>query len=246
MPEIKEMSIEEVISTNKKNNRKSDSKLIKKAYEFAKAHHGDQLRRSGEPYIVHPVQVAYILSTLGLDDSTICAALLHDTIEDTDLSKQDLVQEFGLEVAELVDGVTKLSKLQYASMEEQQVENYRKMFLAMGKDIRVILIKLADRLHNMRTLKYLTRDRQIANANETMELYAPLANRLGMYSLKWELEDLSFKYLYPEDYRELVEGINRKREERLKFIDMIMEDIKKAVKKQHVEAEVTRKGKTFI
>ncbi len=246
MPEIKEMSIEEVISTNKKNNRKSDSKLIKKAYEFAKAHHGDQLRRSGEPYIVHPVQVAYILSTLGLDDSTICAALLHDTIEDTDLSKQDLVQEFGQEVAELVDGVTKLSKLQYASMEEQQVENYRKMFLAMGKDIRVILIKLADRLHNMRTLKYLTRDRQIANANETMELYAPLANRLGMYSLKWELEDLSFKYLYPEDYRELVEGINRKREERLKFIDMIMEDIKKAVKKQHVEAEVTRKGKTFI
>ena len=246
MPEIKEMSIEEVINTNKKNNRKSDSKLIKKAYEFAKAHHGDQLRRSGEPYIVHPVQVAYILSTLGLDDSTICAALLHDTIEDTDLSKQDLVQEFGQEVAELVDGVTKLSKLQYASMEEQQVENYRKMFLAMGKDIRVILIKLADRLHNMRTLKYLTRDRQIANANETMELYAPLANRLGMYSLKWELEDLSFKYLYPEDYRELVEGINRKREERLKFIDMIMEDIKKAVKKQHVEAEVTRKGKTFI
>lgn len=246
MPEIKEMSIEEVISTNKKNNRKSDSKLIRKAYEFAKAHHGDQLRRSGEPYIVHPVQVAYILSTLGLDDSTICAALLHDTIEDTDLSKQDLVQEFGQEVAELVDGVTKLSKLQYASMEEQQVENYRKMFLAMGKDIRVILIKLADRLHNMRTLKYLTRDRQIANANETMELYAPLANRLGMYSLKWELEDLSFKYLYPEDYRELVEGINRKREERLKFIDMIMEDIKKAVKKQHVEAEVTRKSKTLI
>lgn len=115
-------------------------------------------------------------------------------------------------------------------MEEQQVENYRKMFLAMGKDIRVILIKLADRLHNMRTLKYLTRDRQIANANETMELYAPLANRLGMYSLKWELEDLSFKYLYPEDYRELVEGIDRKREERLKFIDMIMDQIRVAVK----------------
>lgn len=246
MAEVKEMTIEEVITNTKKNNRKSDSKLIKKAYEYAKAHHGEQLRKSGEPYIVHPVQVAYILSTLGLDDSTICAALLHDTIEDTDLTKQDLAKEFSPEIAELVDGVTKLSKLQYASMEEQQVENYRKMFLAMGKDIRVILIKLADRLHNMRTLKYLTRDRQIANAHETMELYAPLANRLGMYSLKWELEDLSFKYLYPEDYRELVEGINRKREERLKFIDMIMEDIKKAVKKEHVEAEVTRKSKTFI
>ena len=243
MSEVKEMTIEDVISNTKKHNRKSDSKLIKKAYEYAKSKHGDQLRKSGEPYIIHPVQVAYILSTLGLDDSTICAALLHDTVEDTGVTKEDLSHEFGKEIAELVDGVTKLSKLQYASMEEQQVENYRKMFLAMGKDIRVILIKLADRLHNMRTLKFLSRDRQIANANETMELYAPLANRLGMYSLKWELEDLSFKYLYPEEYRELVEGINRKREERLKFIDMIMEEIKKALKKQHIEAEITGRAK---
>ncbi|MCI9246775.1 MAG: bifunctional (p)ppGpp synthetase/guanosine-3',5'-bis(diphosphate) 3'-pyrophosphohydrolase [Clostridia bacterium] len=243
MSDVKDMTIGEVISNTKKNNRKSDSKLIRKVYEYAKAHHGDQLRKSGEPYIIHPVQVAYILSTLGLDDSTICAALLHDTVEDTDITKQDLAQTFSPEIADLVDGVTKLNKLQYASMEEQQVENYRKMFLAMGKDIRVILIKLADRLHNMRTLKYLSRDRQIANANETMSLYAPLANRLGMYSLKWELEDLSFKYLYPEDYRELVEGINRKREERLKFIDMIMDEIRQAVKKQHVEAEVTGRAK---
>ena len=243
MSQVKEMTIEDVIATGKKNNRKSDGKLIRKAYEYAKKYHGGQLRKSGEPYIVHPVQVAYILSTLGLDNSTICAALLHDTLEDTDLSKQDLIENFGEEIAELVDGVTKLSKLKYASSEEQQVENYRKMFLAMGKDIRVILIKLADRLHNMRTLKYLTRDRQIANANETMELYAPLANRLGMYSLKWELEDLSFKYLYPEEYRELVEGINRKREERLKFIDMIMDQIRQALKKQHIEAEITGRAK---
>ena len=243
MPEIQEMTIEDVINTTKKNNRKSDSKLIKKVYNYARTRHEGQLRKSGEPYIIHPVQVAYILSTLGLDDSTICAALLHDIVEDTEITKQDLETEFGIEIAELVDGVTKLSKLQYASMEEQQVENYRKMFLAMGKDIRVILIKLADRLHNMRTLKYLTRDRQIANANETMELYAPLANRLGMYSLKWELEDLSFKYLYPEEYRELVEGINRKREERLQFIDMIMEQIKQSVKKQHIEAEITGRAK---
>lgn len=243
MPEVKEKTIDDVITNTKKNNRKSDSKLIRKAYEYAKAQHKGQLRKSGEPYIVHPVQVAYILSTLGLDDSTICAALLHDTVEDTGVTKQDLSQQFGEEIAELVDGVTKLSKLQYASMEEQQVENYRKMFLAMGKDIRVILIKLADRLHNMRTLKYLSRDRQIANANETMDLYAPLANRLGMYSLKWELEDLSFKYLYPEDYRELVESINRKREERLKFIDMIIEEIRQAVKKQHIEAEITGRAK---
>ena len=133
--------------------------------------------------------------------------------EDTDVTLQDLSKEFSPEIAEMVDGVTKLGKLNYTSEQEQQVENYRKMFLAMGKDIRVILIKLADRLHNMRTLKYLARDRQIANARETMDLYAPLANRLGMYSLKWELEDLSFKYLYPEEYRELVEGIDKKREE---------------------------------
>ena len=152
-------------------------------------------------------------------------------------------KEFNEEVAYMVDGVTKLSKLQYASVEEQQVENYRKMFLAMGKDIRVILIKLADRLHNMRTLKFLTRDRQIANAKETMELYAPLANRLGVYSLKWELEDLSFKYLYPEDFREIVEGIDKKREERLKFIDQIMEQIKVELKKQKIEAEVTGRAK---
>ncbi len=204
---------------------------------------GDQLRKSGEPYIIHPVQVAYTLAELGLDDATICAALLHDVVEDTPITHQNLIDEFGLEIAEMVDGVTKLSKLNYESVEEEQVENYRKMFLAMGKDIRVIMIKLADRLHNMRTLKYLSRDRQIANAKETMELYAPLANRLGIYSLKWELEDLGFKYLYPEDYREIVEGIDRKREERLKFIDKIQEQIKQELKSQKIEAEITGRAK---
>ncbi len=236
-------TIEEVLETVKKSNRRADLKLIKRAYEFAKDKHKDQLRRSGEPYIIHPIQVAYILSTLGLDHSTICAALLHDVIEDTDVTLEDIAKEFSPEIAEMVDGVTKLSKLNYTSEQEQQVENYRKMFLAMGKDIRVILIKLADRLHNMRTLKYLTRDRQIANARETMDLYAPLANRLGMYSLKWELEDLSFKYLYPEDYRELVEGIDKKREERLKFIDQIMQEIKVELKKQKIVAEITGRAK---
>ena len=143
----------------------------------------------------------------------------------------------------MVAGVTKLGTMQFTSAEEQQVEDYRKMFLAMGKDIRVIIIKLADRLHNMRTLKFLKRDRQIANAKETMELYAPLANRLGLYSMKWELEDLSFKYLYPEEYHELVEGINKKREERLKFIEKIMDDIRVQLKKQHIDAEVTGRAK---
>ena len=243
MSETKNATIDDIIDVMKKHNKKSDVKYIRKTYEFAKEKHGNQLRKSGEPYIIHPVQVAYILATIGLDDSTICAALLHDIAEDTEVTIKDLEREFSPEIAEMVDGVTKLGNLKYTSAEEQQVENYRKMFLAMGKDIRVILIKLADRLHNMRTLKYLTRDRQIANANETMELYAPLANRLGMYSLKWELEDLAFKYLYPEEYRELVEGIDRKREERLQFIDMIMEQIKLSVKKQHIEAEITGRAK---
>ena len=238
-----EYTIEDIINKMKKNNRKSDTKLITRAYNFAKEHHGDQQRKSGEPYIIHPVQVAYTLADLGLDDQSICAALLHDVVEDTPITHQDLINEFGIEIAEMVDGVTKLSKLNYESVEEAQVENYRKMFLAMGKDIRVIMIKLSDRLHNMRTLKYLTRDRQIANAKETMELYAPLANRLGIYSLKWELEDLAFKYLYPEDYREIVEGIDRKREERLKFIEKIEEQIRQELKKQKVEAEITGRAK---
>ena len=243
MSEYKEVGIEDIISTVKKQKGRRDIKIIQKAYDYAKAKHGDQLRKSGEPYIIHPIQVAYILADLGLDDSTICAALLHDIVEDTDVTKQSLAEEFGTEIAELVDGVTKLSKLQYASMEEQQVENYRKMFLAMGKDIRVILIKLADRLHNMRTLKFLSRDRQIANAKETMELYAPLANRLGVYSLKWELEDLAFRYLYPEEYRELVMSIEKKREERIEFIDKIKEEIRIALKKQRIVAEVTGRAK---
>ena len=238
-----QFTIEDIVNKMKKNNRKSDSKLIVKAYNFAKDNHGEQLRKSGEPYIIHPLQVAYILADLGMDDATVCAALLHDVVEDTEVTHQNLIDEFSLEIAEMVDGVTKLSKLNYESVEEEQVENYRKMFLAMGKDIRVIMIKLADRLHNMRTLKFLSRDRQIANAKETMELYAPLANRLGIYSLKWELEDLGFKYLYPEEYREIVEGIDRKREERLKFIDKIQDQIIMELKKQRVEAEVTGRAK---
>ncbi|MCI8361591.1 MAG: bifunctional (p)ppGpp synthetase/guanosine-3',5'-bis(diphosphate) 3'-pyrophosphohydrolase [Clostridia bacterium] len=239
----KTITIEEIINKMKKNNKKSDSKIIQKAYNFAVEKHGEQLRKSGEPYIIHPMQVANILAELGLDDSTVCAALLHDVVEDTEVTHEDLIREFSLEIAEMVDGVTKLSKLNCESVEEEQVENYRKMFLAMGKDIRVIMIKLADRLHNMRTLKFLSRDRQIANARETMDLYAPLANRLGIYSLKWELEDLAFKYLYPEDYREIVEGIDRKREERLNFIDKIEEEIKKELKAQKIDAEITGRAK---
>ena len=244
--EAKEITIQDIINKRKEHTRRVDTKLIMKAYNLANEKHKNQRRSSGEPYIIHPLNVAYILADIGLDESTICAALLHDVVEDTDVTDEQLRKEFGNEIADMVAGVTKLSTIQFASVEEQQVEDYRKMFLAMGKDIRVILIKLADRLHNMRTLKYLKRDRQIANAKETMELYAPLANRLGLYSLKWELEDLSFKYLEPEEYHELVEGINKKREERLKFIEKIMDDIRVQLKKQKIDAEVTRKSKTFI
>ena len=243
MQENKEIKIQDVIAKRKEHSRRVDTKLIMKAYNLANEKHKEQKRGSGEPYIIHPLNVAYILADIGLDDSTICAALLHDVVEDTDVTDADLRKEFSDEIADMVAGVTKLSKIQFATVEEQQVEDYRKMFLAMGKDIRVILIKLADRLHNMRTLKYLKRERQIANARETRDLYAPLANRLGIYSLKWELEDLSFKYLEPEEYHELVEGINKKREERTKFIDKIMDDIRVALKKQKIDAEVTGRAK---
>lgn len=239
----KEITIQDVISKKKETSRRVDTKLIMKAYNYAVEHHGDQKRRSGEPYIIHPLNVAYILAGVGLDEATICAALLHDVVEDTDATDADLRKDFGDEIADMVAGVTKLETMQFTTVEEQQVEDYRKMFLAMGKDIRVIILKIADRLHNMRTLKYLKRDRQIANAKETMEIYAPLANRLGLYSMKWELEDLSFKYLYPEEYHELVEGINKKREERLKFIEKIMNDIRVQLKKQHIDAEVTGRAK---
>lgn len=192
MSEVKQVTIQDVINVMKKNSRRADTKAILKAYHYAKSQHGEQCRKSGEPYIIHPVQVAYLLANLELDSPTICAALLHDVVEDTEITHEDIVKEFGEEVADMVEGVTKLGKLQFTTTEEQQVEDYRKMFLAMGKDIRVILIKLADRLHNMRTLKYLKRDRQIANAKETMELYAPLANRLRTIFFKMGIRRFIF------------------------------------------------------
>lgn len=243
MGKQKEITIYDVIAKKKEITKRVDTKLIMKAYNLANEKHKNQKRSSGEPYIIHPLNVAYILAGIGLDESTLCAALLHDVVEDTDLTNKDLSEMFGEEIAQMVEGVTKLSTIQFATVEEKQVENYRRMFLAMGKDIRVILIKLADRLHNMRTLKYLTRERQIANAKETLDLYAPLANRLGLYSIKAELEDLGFKYLKPEEYHELVEGINKKKDERLKFIEKIMDDIHVQLKKQRIDAEVTGRAK---
>ena len=239
----KTITIDDIINKQKETYPNCDEKLIRKAHKYASDNHGDQCRKSGEPYMIHPMHVAFILAELGLDEESLCAALLHDVVEDTPKTHEDLIKDFGITIAEMVAGVTKLGTLRYTSKEEEQVENYRKMFLAMGKDIRVILIKLADRLHNMRTLKFLSRERQIANAKETMDLYAPLANRLGIYSLKWELEDLSFKYLYPEEYHEIVVGLDRKREERLKFLQEIDDNLTREIASQGIKAEVTGRAK---
>ncbi len=243
MSKTKNYTIEDVIQKVLEKNKNANVDVIKKAYNLANREHGDQLRKSGEPYIIHPLQVAYILADLGMDEETICAALLHDVVEDTPVTIEDIEKQFGSSVADMVSGVTKLNKLQYTTAQEQQVEDYRKMFLAMGKDIRVILIKLADRLHNMRTLKYLSSERQIANAKETMDLYAPLANRLGIYSLKWELEDLSFRYLYPDEYFEIVQGLDKKREQRLKFLDQITKQVESELKRAGIDYEIQGRAK---
>ena len=245
MDDENKITIEEIIKTIKKYNPKSDSKLIRRAYEYAKKYHAGQERKSGEPYIIHPVEVVKILIELELDDQTMCATLLHDLIEDTVVTYKDIEIEFGKDIAEMVEGVTKLGRLQYTTKVEEEAENFRKMFMAMGKDIRIIIIKLADRLHNMRTLKYLSRERQYEISKETIEIYAPLANRLGIYSLKWELEDLCFRYLYPEDFYDIVEKIKEKREERERFINQIIEEIRINLKKAKIEAEVTGRPKHF-
>ncbi len=234
-------TIEDIISNAKRYNKKSNSKKIQKAYEYAERAHRGQFRNSGEPYIIHPTEVAYIITTLELDDDAICAALLHDVFEDTSVTREEVSNEFGEDVAEMVDGVTKLGSLSpqtFIDKREEQVENYRKFFMAMAKDIRVLMIKLADRLHNMRTLKHLADDRKIANAKETRMLYAPLANRLGIYSIKWELEDLCFMYLEPDAYFELAKGVNSKRAEREEFIEGILAELRAKMKEAKIQAEI--------
>ena len=202
-------SFEELLTSVQSYLSAQDASKIEAAYEFAVMKHAKQFRRSGEPYINHPVEVAQILCELHMDADTICSALLHDTVEDTDTSLQMVSELFGSEVALLVDGVTKLTNIEASSVSGEQAQNLRKMFLAMSKDIRVIIIKLADRLHNMRTLKSLPEDRQIFKATETMEIYAALANRLGMSSMKWELEDLSFSYLSPRNLIKFLKWLMR-------------------------------------
>lgn len=239
------VTIEGIIAAVKKYEPKANTRLIRRAYDLAKAAHKGQTRVSGEEYIIHPLHVAQILTELHIDDVTISAALLHDVVEDTIYTNEQIADMFGEEVAMIVDGVTKLGRIKYKSKEEVQLENYRKMFLAMAKDIRVIMVKLADRLHNMRTLKYMREDKQKRIAKETIEIYAPLANRLGISNIKWELEDLCLRYLEPETYYDLVENVKQKRRERQAFIDTSIEQIQEKLDEANIKADINGRAKHF-
>jgi len=219
--------------------------MVQQAYELAHNAHQGQKRASGEEYIYHPLGVANILAELQIDALTISAALLHDVVEDTTFSLEDLEKLFGKEVAMLVDGVTKLSRIEYKSKEEQQLENFRKMFLAMAKDIRVVLIKLADRLHNMRTLRHMPEHKQRRIAQETQEVFAPLAHRLGISNIKWELEDLAFRYLEPEKYYELVEKVKQKRREREQIINGAVRILSERLGEVEIKADIQGRPKHF-
>ena len=245
MSEMSPVTIDMILEAVKSYQPNADTDLIRRAYELADAAHKGQKRVSGEDYIIHPLAVAKILTDLQIDDITISAAILHDVVEDTTHTLDEMRERFGDEVAMLIDGVTKLGRIQYKSKEEQQLESYRKMFLAMAKDIRVIMIKLADRLHNMRTLKYMREDKQKRIARETIEIYAPLANRLGISNVKWELEDLCLRYLDPKAYYDLVESVKQKRQERQAFIDEAHEQIVEKLEEAHITAEIRGRAKHF-
>ncbi len=224
-------------------NPKADVREIERAYRFAEAAHAGQRRISGDEFITHPLAVATILADLGLDTTTLVAALLHDTVEDTDVTLADLEREFGSDVARIVDGLTKLEAIELRSRELEQAENVRKMIVAMAGDIRVLLIKLADRLHNMRTLSLLAPEKQRRIATETLEIYAPLAHRLGVQQLKWELEDLAFKTLHPGPYREIASLVERRREERQAYVESLLEAARQRLREAGIRAEVEGRPK---
>ncbi|MBC6679137.1 RelA/SpoT family protein [Zhenpiania hominis] len=238
-------SREEFLQTIADYNPKYDLELIGRAYDKAKEMHEGQLRKSGEPYLIHPLAVAEILADLGMDEDTIVAGLMHDVVEDTPYTSEELREEFGEEVELLVDGVTKLGSLKFESKEQRQAENLRKMFLAMSKDIRVLIIKLADRLHNMRTINYMTEQKMIDKCKETLEIYAPLAARLGIYAMKFELEDIALKYLDPEAYYGLVEKVSERKEKREDAIRQVIDEIKEALEDLHIHYDIMGRSKHF-
>lgn len=239
------MSLSVLIDKVKAYNPDADFQLIEKAYTFARQAHDGQFRDSGDVFFRHPYEVAKILADLELDTTTIAAGLLHDVLEDTEVTREELEEAFGSEIVRLVDGVTKLSKIPFQSKEEHQAQSLRKMFLAMAEDLRVVLIKLADRLHNMRTLRHLPPDRQKRIATETLEIYTPLAHRLGMWSLKWEMEDLALRYLDPEGYYDLVSRIAKKRQEREGELEEIMKTLAQRLAEVNIKAEIQGRPKHF-
>jgi GTP diphosphokinase / guanosine-3',5'-bis(diphosphate) 3'-diphosphatase len=222
-----------------------DRTALTRAFDFACDRHADQLRRSGDEFITHPVGVAQICAGMRLDTETLCAALLHDTVEDTSASLEEIRSEFGEEIARLVDGVTKLTEITFESRDERQAENYRKMMVAMATDVRVILIKLADRLHNMRTLGALPKQKQMAKSRETLEIYAPLAHRLGIHAIKWELEDLAFATLHPRKYREIKQLVAQQRDEREVYVNQAGEFLGEELKAVGIAAEISGRAKHF-
>jgi GTP pyrophosphokinase len=238
------MEIEKLLSKIKEYSN-SDTTIVELAYDFAKKAHGEQKRASGESYFVHVFEVAYILAELKMDLSTISAGLLHDVLEDTETTPEILKNEFGEEILNLVDGVTKIEVLKFSSKDEEQAENWRKMIIATARDIRVIIIKLADRLHNMRTLEYLSPQRQKEIAYETLTLYAPISHRLGIFNIKNELEDLSFKYLYPEDYNNLKSKVDSNFSEREKILKNFKEEIDKILSKSGIEYKILYRAKNL-
>jgi GTP diphosphokinase / guanosine-3',5'-bis(diphosphate) 3'-diphosphatase len=240
---VQTVSIDELCMKALKYSKAEDVEQIKRAYAYAEEAHRGQTRNSGEPYIIHPVAVANILADLQLDATTLTAALLHDVVEDTKVTDEEIVRLFGAEVAALVDGVTKLKRIKFDSREEQQAENLRKMFMAMAKDMRVALIRLADRLHNMRTLRYQPPEKQVRTARETIEIFAPLAHRLGIYTIKWELEDLALRYLNPQQYYRIVHLMAKKRKEREQYIDEVIKVLKEKLTTLDISAELSGRAK---